>query len=319
MSHFTRLKVVLLVAALLLLRGALPLSAAPPLRPMERAGAAYVPGQLLVGIKPGVVGVSAMHRAVGATVMEIIGGSRPVHVVQLSPTTSIASAIAAYRKDPRVTYAEPNYIAHALLPPPNDPSVANGNQWALQKIQAVEAWALFPNTYYTAATKPGNAVKVAVVDSGIDYNHNDFVNVGGAGSNVTQGGQIDRADGYNFVTNTSDPLDNHGHGTHVAGTVGAATNNGGTYTVNGVPQGVAGIGYNAQIIPIKVLDETGYGSYATIANGIIRAADRGAVIINLSLGGTAFSQTLQNAVNYAWSKGSVVLAAAGNSGDNTPL
>ena len=89
--------------------------------------------------------------------------------------------------------------------------------------------------------------------------------------------------------------------------------------MNGAPRGIVGVGYPAQIVPLKVLDASGFGSYSAIANGIIRAADRGAVVINLSLGGTAFSQTLQDAVTYAWRKGSVVIAAAGNNGGSTPF
>src|SRR5207237_3025039 len=136
---------------------------------------------------------------------------------------------------------ETNYIAQALLPSPNDPSFNDGSQWAPQKIQAPEAWALFPNTFYTAGSKPANAIKVAVVDTGIDFNHADFVNAGGASSDAAQGGQIDRADGSNLVNGTGDPSDDQGHGTHVAGIVGAAANNGTSYIVNNVPRGVVGV------------------------------------------------------------------------------
>jgi thermitase len=315
-------KFVQLLAAIILLLWSAPSLLAPP--PETQAAPAalndpYVAGELLVGFRPGITSADSAHAAIGATVLEVIGRTSPIDRVRLPRTMSVDRAIAEYRKDPRVAFAEPNYIAHVLLPPPNDPSYSNGSQWAPQKIQALEAWALFPNTYYTAANKPSNALKVAVIDTGVDYTHADFINAGGSSSDAAQGGQIDRADGYNFVNNSTDPLDDHGHGTHVSGILGAAANNGTSYTVSGTPQGVAGIGYPAQIMPIKVLDASGFGSYSNIANGIIRAADRGALVISLSLGGTAFSQTMQNAVNYAWGKGSLVVAAAGNSGNGTPL
>lgn len=309
------------LAVLALLMGGAPaLGGLPPQPPAaEAATAPYVPGELLVGFRPGIAGVESAHSAVGAVLLQVLGGRVPIHRVRLPRTLGVSAAIAAYRKDPRVAFAEPNYIAHALLPPPNDPSYGNGSQWAPQKIQALEAWAIYPGTYFTAASKPANAVKVAVIDTGIDYTHADFVNAGGSSGDAAQGGQIDLTDGYNLVNNSSDPLDDHGHGTHVAGILGAAANNGASYTVNGTPQGIAGIGYPAQIMPIKVLDASGFGSYANIANGIIRAADRGALVINLSLGGSSFSQTLQDAVSYAWSKGSLVVAAAGNGGNGAPL
>jgi len=314
------LRFVLVPAAFALLWCAPAFGGLPPQPPAaEAAGNPYVPGELLVGLRRGIAGIESAHASVGAVLLEVVGGHVPIHRVRLPRTLSVDRAIAEYRKDPRVAFAEPNYIAHALLPAPNDPSYANGSQWAPQKIQALEAWAIFPNTYYTAANKPSNAVKVAVIDTGIDYTHADFMNAGGSSTEAAQGGQIDRADGFNLVNNSTDPLDDHGHGTHVAGILGAAANNGTSYTLSGTPQGIAGIGYPAQIVPIKVLDASGFGSYANISSGIIRAADRGALVINLSLGGTAFSQTMQDAVNYAWSKGSLVVAAAGNSGNGTLL
>ena len=104
--------------------------------------------------------------------------------------------------------------------------------------------------------------------------------------------------------------DVYGHGTHVAGIAAAMTNNG---------IGVAGLGYTSTIMNVKVLGDTGSGAYSGIASGIIWAADNGAEIINMSLGGSSTSSTLEDAINYAWSKGVVVVAAAGNSGNTTPF
>src|SRR5512143_518948 len=215
---------------------------AAPLPP-DPPSPAYISGELLVGFRPGVVAADAVHAQVGATILQVLGGRSAIHLVQLPAALSVQAAVAAYKRDARVAFAEPNYIAHAVIAPPNDASYQDGTQWALGKIQALDAWALFPNTYYTAATKPANSIKVAVIDTGVDYNHNDFVNAGGSSSDAAQGGQIDRADGYNFVANTSDPLDEHGHGTHVAGILGAGANNGTSYVIGGVNRGIAGVGY----------------------------------------------------------------------------
>jgi thermitase len=309
-SHFV--KTTMLVVLLVILFSSSALDAAPP--PPENPAAPFVPGEMLVGLKPNLVAVADIHSAVNANIMQVIGGRNPTHRVQLPANQTFAQAAAIYKRDPRVAFVEPNYLARIMLPPPNDPSYNDGTQWALQKIQAVEAWALYPNTFYDASTKPRDATKIAIVDTGVDYNHNEFINAGGSGSDVTQGGQIDRADAWNFVNGTNDPMDDQGHGTHVAGIAAASANNGTSYTINGVARGVIGVGYIAQVIPIKALDNNGSGTYANIANGIVRAADRGAVVINLSLGGTAYSQAMQNAVNYAWSRGSVVVVAAGNNG-----
>jgi subtilisin family serine protease len=158
-------------------------------------------------------------------------------------------------------------------------------EWDYQDVEANKAW---------SQIKQVRQIKVAVVDTGIDYNHPALK------------GRIDLADGYNFVSNTSDPLDDNGHGTHVSGII--ATNS----PLNGT--GLLGIDGNldVQIMPVKVLDSTGSGDSDIIARGIQWAADRGADIINLSLGGRGASPEIDSAINYATSKGVFVVAAAGN-------
>jgi serine protease len=113
--------------------------------------------------------------------------------------------------------------------------------------------------------------------------------------------------GYDFVENDTHPNDDNSHGTHVTGTIAQSTNN---------SLGVAGIAFNTAIMPVKVLDKNGSGSYANVANGIKWATDHGAKIINLSLGGASPSSTLENAVKYAYEHGVTVVAAAGNDGSS---
>jgi subtilisin family serine protease len=194
--------------------------------------------------------------------------------------------IDALTARPDVEFAEPDAVATAFGTT-NDPFFASGQEWHLSTIQAPSAWDV---------TTGNQNVVIAVVDTGVAGNHPDL-----AGKILTGG--------YDFVSNDSDPNDDNGHGTSVAGAAAAASNNG---------VGVAGVSWGSTILPIKVLDSTGSGNHSAIANGIVYAADRGVRVINLSLGGTSGSQTLQDAVSYAWNKGAVVVAAAGNNGNNVP-
>ncbi len=182
-----------------------------------------------------------------------------------------------------------------------------GNNWGADLVNAPEAWA---NGY------TGQGVVVAVIDTGVDYNHEDLKNniwtntkeIAGNGIDDDGNGYVDDIYGWNFDSNNNNISDDNGHGTHVSGTI-AGENNG---------YGVTGIAYNAKIMPIKALNESGSGSYSAIANGIYYAVDNGANVINLSLGGSYSSRTLKSAVEYASSKGVTVVMAAGNDGDSSP-
>jgi thermitase len=193
--------------------------------------------------------------------------------------------LADFRQDSRVVYAEPDYIASGDFTP-NDPYYAS-NQYGPQKIQANLAWDI---------THGSSSVVVAVLDTGIASNHPDL-----AGKVIA---------GYDFVNHDDDPSDDYGHGTHVAGIIGATTHNG---------TGVAGVGFDTRLLSVKVLNQNNSGYYSDIANGITYATDWGAKIINLSLGGTAPSQTLHDAVIYARNHRALIVAAAGNNASSTPF
>ncbi|BAY38319.1 peptidase S8/S53 [Nostoc sp. NIES-2111] len=191
--------------------------------------------------------------------------------------------------------------------PYSDVANLGGNNWGLDMINAPEVWA---NGY------TGQGVIVAVVDTGVDTSHPELGNniwtntkeIAGNGIDDDGNGYVDDTNGWNFNNNNNNIADDNGHGTHVSGIV-AGKNDG---------VGVTGVAYSSQIMPVKVLNESGEGSYSAIANGIRYAADNGARVINLSLGGDYSSQTLQSAVEYAASKGAVVVMAAGNESNSQP-
>jgi thermitase len=193
------------------------------------------------------------------------------------------AAAKALSKNPNVEYAEPNYTFSATWTP-ND-TYYQGYQYGPQNTYTNSAWDY---------TRGSSGQEIAVLDTGVDYNHPDL------------DGKTIR--GYDFVDNDYYPMDLNGHGTHVAGTAAAETNNG---------TGIAGMAPNTRILAVRVLDASGNGSLADIADGIRYAADQGAEVINLSLGCDCSTTTLKNAVDYAWNKGSVVVAAAGNDGVST--
>lgn len=183
-----------------------------------------------------------------------------------------------------VDYAEEDFVAEAL-DTPNDPLYPS--QWGLTNIDAEGGWDV---------SHGDSNVHIAILDTGVNSSHPDLT------------GKIDSSVNciyYSCPNYTTD--DPQGHGTHVAGIAAAATNN----TV-----GVAGVNWESRIMSVKVLNDRGSGYYSWIANGIYWAADNGADVINMSLGGGTSSLTLENAVDYAWSKGVVVVSAAGNDGRN---
>lgn len=179
----------------------------------------------------------------------------------------------------------------AALATANDPMIASAHQIASSKV--LQAW-----DWFNSGSGTKTDVIVAIVDSGVTLTHPDLIDnlyTDSAGKH-----------GFDFTNNDDDPSDDYGHGTHVAGIVGARANNG--IGITGV------IGTRVKLMAVKVLDNQGSGSFATIANGVRYAADQGAHVINLSLGGKFTSITIRDALAYAVSKGAVVTTAAGNDG-----
>ncbi len=216
----------------------------------------------------------------------VVARIEPLRVVVVRvPAERAQDALRLYRRQPDVLYAEFDQVAQATFTP-NDPFYAT-HQYALPLIRADQAWDL---------TRGNPNLLVAVLDTGADFTHPDL-----AGKLVP---------GWDFVNNDPDPADDNGHGTHVAGIIAAATHNG---------EGIAGVAFNTRVLVVKVLNAQGSGFYSTIAQGIVFAADQGARILNLSLRGTVPSNVLADAVAYAQSKGALLVAAAGNDGQNTPV
>jgi thermitase len=275
-------KTIAALAVVILLISSFPtiVFAAPP--DNQSPGSAFSSQQILVKFKPGTSqpGVAEIHGRLGGQVKETITDIG-VQVVTV-PKGQAKEKVKAYSSNPRVMYAEPDFVAEALGSP-DDPRFVY--QWGMVKIQAPQAW--------DVATGSSN-ISIAILDTGVDLDHPDLADKIVSNINFSDSPTVG---------------DVYGHGTHVAGIAAAMTNNG---------IGVAGLGYASTIMNVKVLGDTGSGFYSWIASGIIWAADNGADVISMSLGGSSASSILEDAINYAWSKGVVVVASAGNSGSTTP-
>ncbi|MCL4370490.1 MAG: S8 family peptidase, partial [Chloroflexi bacterium] len=194
------------------------------------------------------------------------------------PADREAEALSLLKSNPLVEWAEPDHL-RSTMTVPND-QLYKQFQWNLRAIGMEQAWDI---------TTGSPNVIVAVLDTGVDSTHPDL-----AGKLIP---------GYDFLNDTPDPADDSGHGTHDAGIIGAASNNN---------LGIAGIAWQSRIMPLKVLNSSGVGPDSAISRGIIYAADHGARVINMSFGSPNTSQTLAAAVRYAYDKGAVLVAAAGN-------
>jgi len=193
-------------------------------------------------------------------------------------------ALSLLASDPGIAYVEPN-IRLTKYSTVSDPGFPD--QWGLDAADVPEAWEKVTGT---------SEVTVAVVDTGVDYTHPDLA------------GRVDTEHDFDYVNFDDDAMDDQGHGTHVAGIIAAKADE----------QGVVGVAgkTNVRILPLKVLDQQGVGDMFDVAMAIMDAADLGASVINLSLGGEGTSQYLTDAVSYAMEKGALVVAAAGNDAKN---
>lgn len=180
------------------------------------------------------------------------------------------------------------YINDAPAKFPNDPLYQEGKQWNMTMIGVEKAWNV---------TKGEGAI-IAVLDTGISDGTGKY-------NRVPDLADTCMVEGYNFINDDTDPYDWHGHGTHVGGTIAQSTNNG---------IGVVGIAHEGCLMPVKVLSDEGWGTNTDIAEAIVWATDQGAHVINMSLGGGAFSQVIADALKYAAENHVFVACAAGNSG-----
>ncbi|HNZ25186.1 MAG TPA: S8 family peptidase [Polyangiaceae bacterium] len=215
----------------------------------------------------------------------ILSARTRIHAVTVA-RENVHALLERLRKDGRVQHVEPVAKVHARWVP-NDPLFQE--QWHIQRVGAIQAWQV----------STGRGVTVAVVDTGVACENHEAFTI-----------SSDLADtwcktGFNFVDNHPHATDDHGHGTHVAGTIAQSTHNG---------IGGSGLAFHARLLPIKVLNAQGWGTTLAVADGVRYAADAGAHVINLSLGGARASRILFDAIQYARSKGALVVAAAGNNG-----
>lgn len=226
-----------------------------------------------------------------------------IYKVHLEPGADAAVAIRRLEANPNVLFAEPDYLAH-LITTPNDP-LYNG-QWGLTKINAPAAWDV---------TTGSNSVVIAVIDSGLDIDHPDLAGqlwtnpgeIAGNGIDDDNNGHIDDIHGWNMIDDNADLSDNTGHGTEVAGVLGAVSNNG---------QGVAGVCWDCRLMVLKVTQSGGVANYSDIIEAVHYAALKGADVINLSLGGSSDSVSLRLAVDEA-AETAVVVGGAGNDNNDT--
>ncbi len=254
----------------------------------------------------------ASHQQGNITVVGLPGNLSSQSAVPVPVNDAdIALACEAIRSaNPDISLrCEPNWL-FSTARVPNDPRYSS--LYGLTKIRLPSAWDF---------TVGSAQVIAAVLDSGVDYTHTDLESnilinrreVASNGIDDDGNGYIDDVRGYDFVDQDADPMDENGHGTHCAGIIGARGDN---------SSGVVGVNWRVGLLPVRVLNADGEGASSDIAAGIVYAVDRGASVINLSLGGPRASQIIEDAIQYALDRDVLVVAAAGNSGsdnDRSPV
>jgi subtilisin family serine protease len=243
-------------------------------------GGPFVPGRILVGFRSEATpsDVKARISAMGATEFEELPGIG-VHIVHLPKWVDEEFFVKAFQAQPEVEFAELDRLYQPDDVIPDDPNYPT--EWHLPRISTPSAW---------SRTTGSSNVVIAILDTGVDPNHSDL------------GAKL--VGGWNFYNNNSDTSDVSGHGTAVAGTAAASTNN---------SLGVASVAWGCRIMPIRISDPNGMGSSTAMANGLTWAADRGARVANISYAATT-SSTVSSAARYFKRKGGVVIVSAGNSG-----
>jgi len=294
----------------------------------QLTGIEYVEGEMLVKLKPGVSEAvisdlnskyktksvdkfleknEKMKDPGNAKTFENHGFDR-LRLLKMPVNTNINDAVKEFNNNQNIEYAAPNYIYH-ITTIPNDPGYLSGNLWGLNKIQTPQAWDL---------TKGSADIVVANIDTGVDYDHPDLApniwtnpgEIPGNGIDDDGNGYVDDIHGYDFANNDGDPFDDHGHGTHTAGTIGAVGNNG---------IGVAGVNWNVKIMPVKFLSGSGSGTTTDAIRSIQYAIDNGADIMSNSWGGGGYDPSLEDVIKLANDAGILFVAAAGNNGRNNDI
>ena len=250
--------------------------AAPAAKAAQAAVDGFAPGRILVHPKAGLPQSEffSLLSANGGTAVQKVGQS-DLHIVTVAHGNE-KSVLARLEHNPHLKFAELDRAVKTSFVP-NDPYF--GSAYHVSIVNATAAW----------DTTQGEGITIAILDSGVDAGHPDLASK--------------MVPGYNFYDNNADSSDVYGHGTAVAGTAAAITNNG---------TGVSGIAGASKIMPIRVADTSGYAYYSTLASGLTWAADHGARIANMSFQGVQTSSAIQSSANYMKSKGGVVFASAGN-------
>ncbi|MBD2583159.1 Ig-like domain-containing protein, partial [Planktothricoides raciborskii] len=290
--------------------------------------------RVIVKLKPGANSneISNLQAQIGVT--KVSKASQLGIDIWQIPDGNVEKIISTYKNDPRFEYIEPDYIitledtsktrnpeeSLSIITPqattPNDPDYSQ--LWGLNNtgqsggtadadIDAPEAWDI---------QKGNQNLVIGVIDTGVDYNHPDLSaniwtnpgEIAGDGIDNDSNGYIDDVRGWDFAYNDNNPMDVHGHGTHVAGTIAGKGNNG---------VGVTGVAWNAKIMPLKFLNDSGSGSTSNAILAINYATAKGVKLTNNSWGGGGYSQALYDAINTAGQQGALFIAAAGNSSQNT--
>ncbi|MEY3067235.1 MAG: hypothetical protein RLZZ532_4027 [Cyanobacteriota bacterium] len=292
--------------------------------------------RVIVKLKPGANSneISNLQAQIGVTKVST-ASQLGIDIWQI-PSGTVEKTISAYKNDPRFEYIEPDYIitledvekpssatesSEKITPQattPNDPGYSQ--LWGLNNIgqsggtadadiDAPEAWDI---------QKGNQNLVIGVIDTGVDYDHPDLSaniwtnpgEIAGDGIDNDSNGYIDDVRGWDFAYNDNNPMDVHGHGTHVAGTIAGKGNNG---------VGVTGVAWNAKIMPLKFLNDSGWGYLSDAILAINYATAKGVKLTNNSWGGGGYSQALYGAINTAGQQGALFIAAAGNDGTNNDI